>query len=114
MEMSVFVDPVKLVGGNFGVDGSRSAAKLGALVKAELEREFPGAMVRVSEGPEAVHVTPENHELATRALNLLSAMRKTSDYLVFFWGRRRNARGFSSEPSARRVLERFVCTSLFL
>lgn len=84
MELRVFVDPAKLVGGNMGVDGSRSAAKLGALVKAELEREFPGALVRVSEGPEAALVTPENPELATRALNLLSAMRKTSDYLVFY------------------------------
>lgn len=84
MELRVFVDPARLIGGNFGVDGSRSAAKLGALVKTALEREFPGAKVQVSAGPEAVEVTPENPELATRALNLINAMRKTSDYLVFF------------------------------
>ncbi|MFT5358871.1 MAG: hypothetical protein ACI9KE_006112 [Polyangiales bacterium] len=84
MHLHAFVDPVKLMGGNFGVDGARSATKLGALVKVALEREFPGATVLVTHGQEAVEVTPKNPEIATRALNIVNAMRKTSDYLVFF------------------------------
>lgn len=71
------------MGGNFGVDGKRSAAKLGELVKDALDKEFPGATVVVSTGSEAVKVAPEDPDLAARALNLLSAMRKTADYLVF-------------------------------
>lgn len=82
-EIRAFVDPVKLMGGNFGVDGKGSAEKLGALVKVALKKEFPNATVVIDTGAEAVVVTPDDPDLATRALNILSAMRKTSDYLVF-------------------------------
>ena len=83
MEIRTFLDPVKLMGGNFGVDGTRSAEKLGALVKVALEKEFPEATVVVTLGPEAVVVVPNDPDLALRALNIVGAMRKTSDYLVF-------------------------------
>ena len=83
LHLHVRLDPKKLVGGNFGVDGKGSAAKLGTLVIAALEREFPGATVQVSEGHESVEVTPHNADVGASALNIVGAMRKTSDYLVF-------------------------------